>query len=569
MLFRRFRWRCGTFSTLGGNAFFAKKVRNIQQAASGPPAHLVYDPSQLPDVATLLLVAKSAVSSDFKDQAFWQACSLQARKLCGADANLLALARYAVAAATVHHQDTELMYNIGDMAVAGAERNFLDAESIMLILQSHAILAFRNDRVLRKLELVLFEMLQQSKATAACLSSSLLSLSQLFSASVLPDVDQALEYSRQELIDGAARVCLEHISFFTAAQLCEVLEAMATFKVRGDRQVSALFFGIGNSLARQTSTLSSKDCGTISRAFAACRVHDEKILSSLAFRLRDKEVRRDLTAQDLANVLYGFAKFTSQDIALLDLLSIEVRRHLHALDVRLMSSTLASLAKCGVSCPVLTGRATQMLRRPGPKLEANEEDREVQRVCNLSLGTFNELLSLTMAFAKFQVRDSRLHERLAESLLQCQENDQAALEFRTCTDLVNVVHAFAKVHQAPIQLLGTVIRLLRLRPPGEFSTRDAVKLLHALAKIEYTILPDDKKYILLALGPEQLKELGVFELLKLAVAARKLGFELPSLETQVGVILPNEPPLKSDSPQRRPTAKKQRRKSARKQKWTW
>ena len=109
MLFRRFRWRCGTFSTLGGNAFFAKKVRNIQQAASGPPAHLVYDPSQLPDAATLLLVAKSAVSSDFKDQAFWQACSLQARKLCGADANLLALARYAVAAATVHHQDTELM----------------------------------------------------------------------------------------------------------------------------------------------------------------------------------------------------------------------------------------------------------------------------------------------------------------------------------------------------------------------------------------------------------------------------------------------------------------------------
>ena len=82
-------------------------------------------------------------------------------------------------------------------------------------------------------------------------------------------------------------------------------------------------------------------------------------------------------------------------------------------------------------------------------------------------------------------------------------------------------------------------------------------------------MPDDRKHILLALGPEQLKELGVFELLKLAVAARKLGFELPSLETQVGVILPNEPPLKSDSPQRRPTAKKQRRKSARKQKWTW
>eukprot|EP00438_Fugacium_kawagutii_P035788 Skav200796 [mRNA] locus=scaffold370:100556:101869:+ [translate_table: standard] len=437
----------------------------------------------------------------------------------------------------------------------------------MLVLQSHAMLAFRNDRVLRRLELVLFQMLQQSRATAACLSSSLLSLSQLFSAAVLPDVE-ATDYSRQELIDGAARVCLEHISFFTAAQLCEVLEAMAAFKVRGDRQVSALFFGISNSLARQTSALTSKDCGTVSRAFAACRVHDEQILSSLAFRLRDKDVRKALSAEDLANVLYGFAKFTSQDVALLDLLSIEVRRHLHALDITLMSSMLASLAKCGLSCPVLTGRATQMLRRPPKPLEVNEEASNVQRACDLSSGTFDELLTLTMAFAKFQVSDSRLHERLAEALLLCQENGQTALEVQSSSDLVNVVHAFAKVHQAPIRILGTVMRMLRFRH-DEFSTRDAVKLLHALAKVEYTILPEDKNHILLALGPDQLKELGVFELLKLAVAARKLGFELPSLETQVGVILPNEPSLKSDSPQRRPTAKKRRRKSARKQKWTW
>ena len=456
-------------------------------------------------------------------------------------------------------------YNMGDMAVAGAERNFLDPESIMFVLQSHAMLSFRNDQVLRKMELALFEMLQQSRATAACLSSSLLSLSQLFSASVLPDV-RVDDYSRQELIDGAARVCLEHISFFTAAQLCEVLEAMATFKIRGDRQVSALLFGIGNSLARQATTLSSKDCGIVAKAFAACRVHDEKIMSSLAFRLRDKDVRRDLSAEDLADVLYGFAKFTSQDIALLDLLSIEVRRHLHALDVRLMSSMLASLAKCGVSCPVLSGRATQMLRRP--KVESNGDGDDVQRACDLNAGTFNELVALTMAFAKLQVWDARLHERLAGAFLECQESGQLALEVRGCTDLVNVVHAFAKVHQAPTQLLGTVMRMIRLRQ--ELNTRDAVKLLHALAKIDYTILPEMKQHILLALGPEQLKELGVFELLKLAVAARKLGFELPSLETQVGVILPNEPELASgDSPQRRPTAKKQRRKSARKQKWTW
>lgn len=455
-------------------------------------------------------------------------------------------------------------YNIGDMAVAEAERNFLDPESIMFVLESHAILAFRNDHVLQKLELVLYDMLQQSRVTAACLSSSLLSLSRLFSASVLPDVADA-GYSRQELIDGAARVCLEHISFFNAAQLCEVLEAMATFKVRGDRQVSALLFGIGNSLARQTTALNAKDCAIVSKAFAACRVHDERVLSALASRLRDKDVRRSLTAQELANVLYGFAKFTSQDIALLDLLSIEARRHLHAVDISLLSSMLASLAKAGVSCPVLTGRATQMLRRPSEVLEASN----VAQRCDINLATFEELSNLTMAFAKLQVQDSRLHERLSESFLQCKQNEQIALEVRSSSDLVNVVHAFTKVHQAPLKLFGTVIRILQLRPPEDLNTRDAVKLLHALAKVDFTILPEVRDHILVALDPQRLKDLGVFELLKLAVAARKLGLELPSLETQVGFILPNEPTLRSDTPQRRPTAKKRRKKSARKQKWTW
>ena len=75
-------------------------------ATTAPPAHLVYD--QLPDKATLLLVAQSAASSNYKDQVFWQNCSSQARRLCQDD--LHALACYAATAASAQHQDDELLH---------------------------------------------------------------------------------------------------------------------------------------------------------------------------------------------------------------------------------------------------------------------------------------------------------------------------------------------------------------------------------------------------------------------------------------------------------------------------
>ena len=424
------------------------------------------------------------------------------------------------------------------MAMAAAEKGCLDCDSMMFALQSHARLAFQNERFVDRMEAELLSMLKQSRATAACLSASLLSLSQLQSTS------SAL---RRELIDGAARVATEHMAFFRANELCELLEAMGIFRLRDQ---SELLLGIGKSLSRQANELSPKDCSIAAKSFAVCRVHDEKILTALAGRLRDKEVRAALSPEELRDILYGFAKFTSQDIALLDLLSIEVRRHLHLLNVPLLSSMLSSLAKAGVTCPVLTGRATQILRR-------SEEGAH----SSLSKASFQELSALTMAFAKLQVRDLRLHERLAEACLECE-----AIEVASTSDLVNVVHAFTKVHMSPIKLFGTIMRLMHSRPREELQTRDVVKLLHALAKVEYVILPQTKEHLLSAL--KDLEDLGVFELLKLSVAARKLGIELPAVESQMVAILPNEPPLR-ETPQRRPVAKKQRKKSARKQKWTW
>ena len=459
------------------------------------------------------------------------------------------------------------------MAAAAAKKDAsLDGESLALVLAAHARLRLRNDRVLRALEAGLFELLRQSRATAECLSGSLLSLAELQVAGCLPsNLDDAgtSTSSRVELIDGAARVALEHLSFFTVPQMCNLLRAFTYFRMRGDRQVSALLLGISHALARQPSALSASDCACAAKAFAVVRVHDEKILATLASRLREQEVRVGLTPAELADVLYGFAKFTSQDTALLDLLSVQVRRNLHVLDVSLMSSTLASLAKAGISCPVLTGRAVQMLRRSSAAGDSSEAS---QHLCNLTTATVAELSALTMAFGKFQVRDSRLYDTLADMFVLCSSGHDKVqtIETLAAPALVNIIHAFTKVHVAPVRLFGMVLGALVERPSDEISTREAVKILHALAKVDYDLPPRVHEKIISVLGPDSLAELGVFDLLKLAAASKKLGLDIHALEAQVGTVLPNEPQSSNrESLQRRPTVKKVRRKSVRKQKWTW
>ena len=263
---------------------------------------------------------------------------------------------------------------------------------------------------------------RRSRATASGLTCALWSLARLHGAGVWrrpPD----------ELLEAVGRMVGEHLGAFTLPQLCEVLEAYSLYRVQGDRQTSSLLAGIGGVLAKGGPSLSASQCAISARAFAKCRVHDEGLLSALAARLREREVRRELGPQEVAHVLYGFAKFTSQDTALLDLLSIEVRRELHRMDVPLVSSTLASLAKAGVSNLVLTSRAAAQLKRT---------ERE-----GLDAVSPREVIALAMAFGKLQARDEKLFEVFAESLLR---RTNPPLEREPCVDLTNIIHAFSKAH---------------------------------------------------------------------------------------------------------------------------
>ena len=82
-------------------------------------------------------------------------------------------------------------------------------------------------------------------------------------------------------------------------------------------------------------TMNAAQCACAVRAFAKCRVQHEQLMGAVSNLLRDKEARISLSPLQLTAMVYGYAKFTSQDTALLDLLSIEVRRRLHLVDASL------------------------------------------------------------------------------------------------------------------------------------------------------------------------------------------------------------------------------------------
>jgi len=355
----------------------------------------------------------------------------------------------------------------------------------------------------------------------------------------------------RDLLDAAGRMVAEHVAFFSSAQLCEVVDAFAACTVRDDPQVAEMFATAGATLARASRELSGEHCALAVRALAKCRVHDERLLAAAAARLRESEVRSGMDARQLVHTLYGFAKFTSQDTALFDLLSIEVRRRLHTMDVPLVSGALASLAKAGISSPVLTARAAVQLRRTPP--------------AELDATPLEALESLTMAFGKLQVRDAGLFDTFAEAFLR---RGGTLFSRGSCSSLVQISHAFTKVHLVHSALFGAIARTL-LDRFEELSVQDAVRYLHGLAKVGHQPPPPLQER-LRGLTAESLSPLGAFELLKLATAARRLGLQLPVVEAQVKAVLPNEP-SGSDllSPPRAPQPRKRRRKSARRLKWDW
>mmetsp|Transcript_46425 Transcript_46425/g.143812 ORF Transcript_46425/g.143812 Transcript_46425/m.143812 type:complete len:494 (+) Transcript_46425:2-1483(+) len=493
-------------------------------------------------MATLLLISRSAAESDYREAAFWRSCSLQVQRLLGS-APLGDLARFVEAAAMVRHCDNELMYNFGDAASEAPDR--MDSDALARALHAHAMLGFRNDRVLGRLQDELFELMKTSRATAGGLVLALRSLARL------SDKGLAAQPSR-ELLDAVARMVTEHMDFFSVPLLCELLEAYGILRLQSDARTCALLAAVGGTLAKDSGQLSASNCAVAAQAFAKCRVHDERLLAALASRLRRAEVRSALGAEELAAVLYGFAKFTCQDTALLDLLSIEARRQLYVMDVPLVSSVLASLAKAGVSSPVLASRAAVQVRRVPPG--------------QLDAASLGDLKALVMAFGKLQVRDNGLYEALAEAFLR-RGGELFARE--PCGTLVHISHALTKVHLLHPALFGAIAQAL-LERSAELSVQDVVKYLHGLAKVSYLPPWGLQEALARALQAEGLRSLGVFELLKLATAVGRLGLELPALEAYVREVLPHEPRVgREAAPPRRPAPQQRRRPSARRRKWSW
>jgi len=218
----------------------------------------------------------------------------------------------------------------------------------------------------------------------------------------------------------------------------------------------------------------------------------------------------------------------------------------------MVAETLAALAKAGVSNPVLSSRAAAQLKR------ADQEAFD-------STST-NHVVMLLMACAKMQVRDNNLFDTFAGALLR---RGEGLFLNADVDELVNIIHAFTKVHIVHQEVFGSIGRALTHRADA-FSLENVVKYLHAVGKVEYVLPHNLQECIRHALQSHNLKKLGVFELLKLATAAGRLGLVIPALEEHIAIVLPNEAKGRQYiSPARRPTPKRLRRKSVRKMKWIW
>lgn len=497
-------------------------------------------------MSTLLLVAKSAVESDYKDQDFWRTCSMRVQRIL-LNANLASIAQFAEAAASCGFRDDELMYNIGDTIL---ERlSDMDTDSLAAMLRAHFLLRFRNDRIVLRLQDALYDHMEHSRTTPGGLSKSLLSLAKMASSGLLGDGI----LPRADLTEAANRMVTEHVAFFSSPQLCEVLEVQVHLGKRGNPQISLLLSNIADTLVREAGSLNGEQCAVALHAFAKCRVHDERLVGIVADRLRKQDVRSELEPEQLGNALYGFATFSCQDTAILDLLTIEARRALHLMNAPLMSRILSSVAKSGISSEVLTSRAALQVRRkePGYLDEASNQ----------------ELGALAMAFGKLQAQDGDLFSKVGEAYLR---RTAPSFTEESCENLINIIHAFTKVHVWHQRLFKQIGDTLVDRAE-EVNIRMLVRYLHAVAKIDYQMPPHLRHCIVEKLQAEKMKELGVFDLLKLSTAVRRLGIQVSSLETLVKTVLPNESDAVRESmgTRKRPVQKKRKMQSTRKRKWTW
>merc|ERR1712151_980915 len=103
----------------------------------------------------------------------------------------------------------------------------------------------------------------------------------------------------------------------------------------------------------------------------------------------------------------------------------------------------------------------------------------------------------------------------AETMLRRPVNEVSKL---SCSDLVNFVHAFTKVHVLHPAFFRDILGLLDYRFE-ELTPQDLVKFLHGAAKVDLE-LPDGLQVAIAeTLSVDVVQRLGVFELLKLATAA--------------------------------------------------
>eukprot|EP00397_Hematodinium_sp_SG-2012_P044878 GEMP01050241.1.p1 GENE.GEMP01050241.1~~GEMP01050241.1.p1 ORF type:complete len:501 (+),score=86.86 GEMP01050241.1:104-1606(+) len=463
-----------------------------------------------------------------REQTLWRRMGRRAQVLwanegCSVEESL----EFMESAASKGYTDAELMYNFGAMAPQ------FNAEQASRALKVHADVFFANPNAFRELEVAL-----DGGSPDAVLRGvwSLCSLAHRGQYSN-PPLDLLKDLPLDEL---SSHDIVRFVDAHYLAKHSEPTQLRDAVKRLNLDEVSA------------------GDLAQIAKSFAKLRVNADTFFHDMTEKLQEPGKLAAFSGSQIVDLAYAFAKFGQQGTStgmLFDIFATEARKKLHTLTIAELSQFLSSFARVQVAPKIVLARAQSRLKA-GSEWWIDS--------------TFEDIVNLTMAFGKFQTHDAKLAESLSSALTYHFTEGPKDPSTFTISDVINIVHAFAKVHLRPsAELLAIVTRELEARI-DEIELPDLIKYLHAAGKVQLT--GELSTLLVSRLDKEAVSSLSLFDALKVHLALQRLdGVESTALEAHLAEVLPYD--LRTErrawTSRRKPVEPIKKRKTARKRKWTW
>jgi len=462
-----------------------------------------------------------------REQTLWRRMGRRAQKLWAADTySVEDSIAFMESAASTGYTDAELMYNFGAMA------SKCNAEQASRALKVYADVMFSNPHACEELK----EALDGGSTSAVVRGTwSLCSLTERGHWKE-PPID-LLECIPVQQLSSHDAVTYIHAHYLVRhANIPALRDALRQLKLE---------------------EISPEDMTLIAKALAKLRVPSDSFFHDMAQHLQKPGVLSGLTAGQIVDLTYAYGKFSqiaTNSAMLFDLFATEARKKFQSFTIGELAQLLCSFARAQITPKIVLTRTQSRLKTEDWWIDSKFED----------------VINLAMAFGRFQIHDKKLVEKLSTALIyHFTEGTRDPSSF-VANDLINIIHAFAKVQLRPTsELLAILVRELEARI-DEITTDEIVKYLHAAGKIQLNC--ELTGLLVNKLDEIAVSHLSIFDALKVNLALQKLdGIQSETLEKHLAEVLPYDMRVENRqlTASRRPREPQSKRQSARKRKWTW